>query len=107
LNTIRVFLHLLSGEVEKMVTATALVVPEVGAPIESQSVELDSLRPQEVLVDIKATGICHTDIAVRRGKLPVPLPAVLGHEGCYTPLRIGFFDTDSTSRSWNSARSRV
>lgn len=64
-----------------MVSATALVVPQKGAPFECWSVELDALRADEVLVDIKATGICHTDIAVQQGKLPVPLPAILGHEG--------------------------
>ena len=64
-----------------MVTAKALILPKVDPPFEQQLVELDELRPREVLVDVKATGICHSDIAVQQGKLPVPLPAVLGHEG--------------------------
>lgn len=46
-----------------------------------QDVELDDLRPDELLVRIVACGICHTDLAVRDEQLPVPLPVVLGHEG--------------------------
>jgi len=50
-------------------------------PFTLEAVELDDLRPDELLVRIVACGICHTDLAVRDGQLPVPLPAVLGHEG--------------------------
>lgn len=64
-----------------MVKATAFVVSSVGAEFQRTQVELDDLRPNEVLVDVKAVGICHTDIAVQHGKIPVPLPAILGHEG--------------------------
>jgi aryl-alcohol dehydrogenase len=64
-----------------MVSATAFVVRAAGAPFEQCTVELDGLRPNEVLIDLKATGICHTDIAVKEGKIPVPFPVVLGHEG--------------------------
>lgn len=64
-----------------MVSAKALIVPEIGAPFEWRSVELEEVRPHEVLIDMKATGICHTDIAVQQGKLPMRLPGVLGHEG--------------------------
>jgi aryl-alcohol dehydrogenase len=64
-----------------MVSATAFIVPFAGAPFERCTVELDDLRPTEVLIDLKATGVCHTDIVVKEGKIPVPFPAVLGHEG--------------------------
>ena len=47
-----------------------------------QDIEIDGeLRPHEVMVKVVATGLCHTDLAVRARHLPVPLPAVLGHEG--------------------------
>lgn len=42
---------------------------------------LGPLRPDELLVDIHATGICHTDVACMNGTLPMRLPQVLGHEG--------------------------
>jgi aryl-alcohol dehydrogenase len=64
-----------------MVSAVAFVVEKQGGRFERKIVELDSLRSTEVLVKLHATGICHTDLAVRDGKIPVPLPAVLGHEG--------------------------
>ena len=38
-------------------------------------------RSDEVIVEVKATGMCHADIVVRDQHLPVPLPLVLGHEG--------------------------
>ena len=64
-----------------MVSAKALVVPELHAPFQVVKVELDSLRPDEVLVELKATSICATDPAVQHGKIPLTFPVVLGHEG--------------------------
>ncbi|SDT80338.1 NAD(P)-dependent alcohol dehydrogenase [Actinoplanes derwentensis] len=42
---------------------------------------LDEPGPDEVLVKLVATGLCHTDLSVLAGRLPTPLPAILGHEG--------------------------
>lgn len=50
---------------------------------------LDDPRPDEVLVELVATGICHTDIVMRDGLLPVPTPVVLGHEGAGRVLAAG------------------
>lgn len=50
---------------------------------------LDDLRPGEVLVRIAASGICHTDLAVRDRQLPTPLPVVLGHEGAGVVAAVG------------------
>ncbi|KAK9343147.1 hypothetical protein V1522DRAFT_250411 [Lipomyces starkeyi] len=66
-----------------------MIVPKLGAAFEAKTVELDSLRPLEVLVEIKATGICHTDIAVQQGKIPMKFPAVLGHEGSGVVRAVG------------------
>ena len=44
-------------------------------------VEMDAPRHDEVLVRIVASGICHTDVAVRNQDINLPLPMVLGHEG--------------------------
>jgi aryl-alcohol dehydrogenase len=54
-----------------------------------QSVTAGILRDTEVLVRIVATGICHSDIAVRDGLYPVPRPLVLGHEGAGIVERTG------------------
>jgi len=60
---------------------TAAVTEEKGAPFRLQELELGELRPDEVLVEVAAAGICHTDLICRDQWYPVPLPAVLGHEG--------------------------
>ena len=59
----------------------AAIAYEAGKPLVIETVQLEGPRAGEVLVEIKATGICHTDMAVRDQQLPTPLPAVLGHEG--------------------------
>lgn len=51
--------------------------------------ELQPPAADEVLVQIAGVGICHTDIAIRDGHLPFPLPGVLGHEGSGTVLAVG------------------
>lgn len=72
-----------------MTTITAAVTESGGAPFALQDVELDGLRDHEVLVDIKAAGLCHTDLTVASGALPFPLPGVLGHEGAGIVREVG------------------
>jgi len=57
----------------------AAVISEPGGRFAIESVELDDLRKDEILVKIEACGICHTDIIAQN---ITPLPAILGHEGC-------------------------
>lgn len=52
-----------------------------GEPLAIEDIELDSPERGEVLVRVVASGLCETDIMVRDEWFPVPLPAVLGHEG--------------------------
>ena len=54
-------------------------------------VDCDIAEPgaDEVLVRVKACGICHTDLAVKLQHIPVPLPKVLGHEGAGVVERVG------------------
>ncbi|MGG7644688.1 S-(hydroxymethyl)glutathione dehydrogenase/class III alcohol dehydrogenase [Rhodovulum sp. YNF3179] len=60
----------------------AAVATEAGKPLEIMDVNLDGPREGEVLVEIKATGICHTDDFTLSGADPEGLfPAILGHEG--------------------------
>jgi S-(hydroxymethyl)glutathione dehydrogenase/alcohol dehydrogenase len=60
----------------------AAVAHQAGAPLTIETVDLDGPRAGEVLVEIKATGICHTDEFTRSGADPEGLfPAILGHEG--------------------------
>lgn len=64
-------------------------VTRAGGNITIETLSLDDPRPDEVLVELVATGICHTDIVMRDGLLPVPTPVVLGHEGAGRILTVG------------------
>ncbi|KAK3693361.1 chaperonin 10-like protein [Podospora appendiculata] len=68
---------------------TALVVPELNGSFELKQVYLDTIQPDEVLVEIHATGVCHTDLACAAGQLPCAPGAVLGHEGAGIVLETG------------------
>ena len=58
-------------------------------PFELREMELLPPRDDEVQVKIKATGICHTDIAVKEQAFALPLPMVLGHEGAGVVEAVG------------------
>jgi S-(hydroxymethyl)glutathione dehydrogenase/alcohol dehydrogenase len=61
-----------------------------GKPLEVTTVKLEGPRAGEVLVEIKATGICHTDEFTRSGSDPEGLfPAILGHEGAGIVVDVG------------------
>ncbi|WP_067464119.1 NAD(P)-dependent alcohol dehydrogenase [Actinomadura macra] len=68
---------------------TAALVEGLDAPFTLTELELDDPGPGEVLVELTATGICHTDGLARHGDLPFPLPGVLGHEGAGTVAAVG------------------
>jgi aryl-alcohol dehydrogenase len=68
--------------------ATCAVVREQGGPFLLEQVELEGPRPDEVLVDVVASGMCHTDLLVRDSR-PASLPAVLGHEGAGVVREVG------------------
>ncbi|SFI10764.1 aryl-alcohol dehydrogenase [Bradyrhizobium sp. Gha] len=67
----------------------AAVAREKGAPLTLETIDLEAPRPDEILVMVKATGVCHTDLVVREGMLPTPLPVVLGHEGAGVVEAVG------------------
>jgi aryl-alcohol dehydrogenase len=71
------------------VNVTAAVTEAAGAPFTLEPVEVGELRPGEILVVIEAAGICHTDLICRDQWYPVPLPAVLGHEGAGVVQAVG------------------
>lgn len=60
---------------------TAAVLPETGASIDVREVELAAPGPEEVLVRIHASGVCHSDLNAVDGTSATRCPAVLGHEG--------------------------
>ena len=68
----------------------AAVAFEAGKPLEIETVQLEGPRAGEVLVEMKATGICHTDAFTLSGDDPEGLfPAILGHEGAGVVVEVG------------------
>ena len=68
----------------------AAVAVEAGKPLEIMEVDLDGPRAGEVLVEIMATGICHTDAFTLSGADPEGMfPAILGHEGAGVVRAVG------------------
>ena len=68
----------------------AAIAHAAGKPLEIATVELDGPKAGEVLVELKATGICHTDEFTRSGGDPEGLfPSILGHEGAGIVVDVG------------------
>ena len=68
----------------------AAVAWKAGAPLTIETLDLEGPREGEVLVEIKATGICHTDYYTLSGADPEGLfPAILGHEGAGVVVDVG------------------
>ncbi|WP_028654469.1 NAD(P)-dependent alcohol dehydrogenase [Nocardioides sp. J54] len=67
----------------------AAVVHEVGGDFTIEDVELGDPQSGEVLVEIAAVGLCHTDLAAQHGHLPFPMPGVVGHEGAGVVKAVG------------------
>ncbi|WP_067810217.1 NAD(P)-dependent alcohol dehydrogenase [Nocardia beijingensis] len=88
-------------------TTTAAIVEAPGEPFSLRQVQLDDLRPDEVLVRMVAAGLCHTDLSVQAGYIPFALPGVLGHEGAGLVEAVGDAVTrvrpgDAVALSFNS-----
>jgi len=68
----------------------AAVAHKAGAPLEIETVQLEGPQAGEVLVEVKATGICHTDAFTLSGEDPEGLfPTILGHEGAGVVVETG------------------
>src|SRR4026208_1305240 len=68
----------------------AAIAWAAGKPLEVVTVDLEGPREGEVLVEIKASGVCHTDEFTRSGADPEGLfPVIFGHEGAGVVLEVG------------------
>ncbi len=73
----------------------AAVLTGLQQPLELRDdVEVGAPRPGEVRVRVTASGVCHSDLSVWKGVLPIPLPAVIGHEGAAVVQEVGEGVTD-------------
>ena len=68
----------------------AAVAWKAGEPLTVETIDIEGPKAGEVLVEIKATGICHTDAYTLSGADPEGLfPAILGHEGAGIVREVG------------------
>lgn len=67
----------------------AAVTEAAGGGFRIETLRIDPPGPEQVLVRITACGVCHTDMVMRDGALPVPFPAVFGHEGAGVVEAVG------------------
>src|SRR6184192_4213974 len=67
----------------------AAVLWEQGRPLSVEAIDIGTPGPGEVLVDIRAAGVCHSDLHPARGDWPMKVPVVLGHEGAGVVREIG------------------
>lgn len=72
----------------------AAVLNAYNEPMEIEDLKAPNLGPHDVRVRVEASGVCHSDLTVVQGGLPMPPPVILGHEGCGTVLEVG----DAVSR---------
>jgi aryl-alcohol dehydrogenase len=71
------------------VVVTAAVVQEPHGAHVLQDVQLAPPGLGEVLVEVRASGVCHTDLGAQAGAFPTPLPCILGHEGAGIVAAVG------------------
>ncbi|HKX31421.1 MAG TPA: Zn-dependent alcohol dehydrogenase [Blastocatellia bacterium] len=72
-----------------MIKIQAAILWEQGQPLSVEEAELEAPRAGEVLVEVKATGVCHSDLHPARGDWPTRPPLVLGHEGAGVVREVG------------------
>ena len=58
-------------------------------PFIVEELTLDAPGPEEIHVKWAASGVCHSDLSVWQGKLPIPAPSILGHEGAGVVVAVG------------------
>ncbi len=67
----------------------AVILREVGQPTAVEELTLRPLAGHEVRVQLRASGVCHSDLSIRDGAIPVLLPSALGHEGAGIVTEVG------------------
>ncbi|KAI5965463.1 ADH1 [Candida theae] len=72
-------------------TQKAVVYETNGGPLIYKDIPVPQIKPTEILVNIKYSGVCHSDLSAYKGAWPVPykLPLVGGHEGAGVVVAVG------------------
>lgn len=81
----------MSSEVQTSnISTIGYVVHDANESFKLEQINLSSMQPNEVLIEMQYSGICHTDLVFQQGQIRVcPYPAILGHEGAGKILAIG------------------
>jgi S-(hydroxymethyl)glutathione dehydrogenase/alcohol dehydrogenase len=67
----------------------AVVCRDWSKPVSVEEIQVDSPRANQVLIQLEAIGVCHSDLSVANGTMPIPPPVVLGHEACGRIVELG------------------
>lgn len=68
----------------------AVIIREFNAPLSVEQVHVPGPLPSQVVVEIGACGVCHSDLHMAEGQYgPIPLPIIAGHEGAGTVVEVG------------------
>jgi S-(hydroxymethyl)glutathione dehydrogenase/alcohol dehydrogenase len=67
----------------------AVILEGFKSKLAVREIEPNPPLPSQVVVEIGATGVCHSDLIIVQGTFPIPLPMIIGHEGAGTVLEVG------------------
>ena len=71
------------------VKSKAVVCRQWNQPVSIEEIEVDSPGPNQVMIQLEAIGVCHSDLSATNGTMPIPPPVVLGHEACGRVVEVG------------------
>ena len=69
--------------------AKAVLCRNLNQPVVVEEIEVESPRAGEVMIQVSACGVCHSDLSATNGTIPFPPPLVLGHEGAGVVVEVG------------------
>ena len=67
----------------------AVLCRELDKPVIVEEIEVEAPRRSEVMIQVSACGVCHSDLSATNGTIPFPPPLVLGHEGAGVIVEVG------------------
>jgi len=67
----------------------AAIFEAVDQPLVVEDVDLRPPGPTDVVVEVEASGVCHSDLSMAKGWVPIPTPSILGHEGAGRVVEVG------------------
>jgi S-(hydroxymethyl)glutathione dehydrogenase/alcohol dehydrogenase len=67
----------------------AVVCRDWAKPVEVEEIVVDSPQANQVMIQMEAIGVCHSDLSASNGTMPIPPPLVLGHEACGRIVELG------------------